>query len=62
MRNLNPRALQVYISGKILVQRRASPGHGCAICCSMRMSSLGALRGRGDAGAVERSSENTGKG
>jgi hypothetical protein len=34
------RTLLVHVSCKISVQHHASPGHGCAICCSITMSTL----------------------
>jgi hypothetical protein len=34
------RALLVHISCKISAQHHASPGQGCAICCSITMSTL----------------------
>ena len=34
------RALLVHVSCKILAQHHASPGQGCAICCSITTSTL----------------------
>ena len=40
------RTLLVHVSCKISVQHHASPGHGCAICCSISDVDLGIVRGR----------------
>ena len=40
------RALLVHVSCKISAQHHASPGQGCAICCSISDIDLGVVRGR----------------